>query len=391
MRRGVETARATTQGRNPRRVVHAAFIHGSNDLYGASRILVDDVRILTAMGFRVTVVLPDDGPLTGLMSSAGAFVVFDKLHVLRRVDMAGLRIPMRLPSALASCDIAVISTLALINYAPALRIRRKRVISSILEIQQGTAGSILARLAATITPTMISCSEATRQWLLQHGTLWSDPIVAYPIAPPYDPLPPLSSDVPFRVLLAGRVNGFKGHLEAIYACRQVRDHHGIDVTLDLLGGPFPGQEHHLTQLLAEAASYDWVTYHGEVRDIRPFLGRTHVLLVPTMKPEPFGIVALEAWAAGRRIVASDEGGLAEVTRMVEGVTFPPRDVPGIASALARVASDPDLLAPPGAQVEAARRCSITERTDSWRRALLRVGASSPGGSNLFDSAASAQP
>jgi glycosyltransferase involved in cell wall biosynthesis len=354
-----------------------AIIHGSNDLYGASRILADDVRILSTMGYAVTVVLPDDGPLTSLLSTAGASVVFDKLHVLRRVDAAGLRVPVSLPSALADCDMAIISTLALINYAPALRLRRKRIITSAMEIQEGTAGSVLARLAATITPTMLSCSEATRQWLLRHSAPWSDPIVAYPVAPPYEPLAPLPASVPFRVLVAGRVNGFKGHLEAIHACHRLREQHGIDVALELLGGPFPGQEHHLKRLLSEAAPHDWVAYHGEVPDIRPYLANNHVLLVPTMKPEPFGIVALEAWAAGRRVVASDEGGLAEVTRMVEGVTFPPRDVSGMASALAYVASNADLLAPPSANVEAAQICSTAERTARWEQALLRLGPLGP--------------
>ncbi|MBA2310021.1 MAG: glycosyltransferase, partial [Pseudonocardiales bacterium] len=55
----------------------------------------------------------------------------------------------------------------------------------------------------------------------------------------------------------------------------------------------------------------------------------------------FGIVALEAAAAGAPLVASSAGGLAElVSDGVTGLSFAPGDVPGIATAVSAVLSDP---------------------------------------------------
>jgi glycogen synthase len=57
--------------------------------------------------------------------------------------------------------------------------------------------------------------------------------------------------------------------------------------------------------------------------------------------EPFGIVALEAAAAGAPLVASTAGGLAElVVDGVTGLSVTPGDVEGIAAAVRTVLTDP---------------------------------------------------
>jgi glycogen synthase len=61
--------------------------------------------------------------------------------------------------------------------------------------------------------------------------------------------------------------------------------------------------------------------------------------------EPFGIVALEAAAAGAPLVVARTGGLAEiVVDGVTGVSFPARDVDALAGAVVRVLDDPPAAA-----------------------------------------------
>src|SRR5439155_1167017 len=62
-----------------------------------------------------------------------------------------------------------------------------------------------------------------------------------------------------------------------------------------------------------------------------------------------GVAALEAMAAGRPVVASRVGGLAEaVVHEETGLLVPPGDPTALAAALARLARDPDLRARLGA-------------------------------------------
>lgn len=61
--------------------------------------------------------------------------------------------------------------------------------------------------------------------------------------------------------------------------------------------------------------------------------------------EPFGIVVLEAWSAGRCVVSSTAGGLADLVRDGEtGLTFAPGDVAGAVTALERALVDRELAA-----------------------------------------------
>ena len=73
------------------------------------------------------------------------------------------------------------------------------------------------------------------------------------------------------------------------------------------------------------------------------LRRSLFSVAPSLWPEPFGLVALEAAAAGKPIVASDIGGLRDI--VVDGKTgflVPPEDRSALVAALQKLIADPDL-------------------------------------------------
>lgn len=352
-------------------IVRVAILHGSNDLYGASRVLLADVEILRALGHDVTVVMPEEGPLTSALESAAAKVVIDNLSVLRRVTAtSGTRIPLRLPRACSDCSLVVLWTLALVAYLPVLKAHGYRAMCSVHEILPGAKGRVLALSACFGARVVMVNSAATAQWL-SRGTA-RRPVLAYPAAPAFAPAPRATSDV-LRLLLVGRVNGHKGHLEAIHAVELARGE-GASVELVLAGGAFRGQEQHLQSVRDAAADRPWVMCAGEVPDARALMVDCDAVLVPTTRPEPFGLVALEAWACGRRIIASNLGGLAEATSMVEGLSVPAGDVQALAECVLRASEDPTLLRAPRADAPVAKLCSRDARVAAWREALADVGA-----------------
>ena len=80
--------------------------------------------------------------------------------------------------------------------------------------------------------------------------------------------------------------------------------------------------------------------HLSDRELRAALAAADAVVLPS-RYEPFGIVALEAAAAGAPLVASTAGGLGEV--VVDGrtgVAFPPGDVAALAAAVDAVLVDP---------------------------------------------------
>lgn len=73
------------------------------------------------------------------------------------------------------------------------------------------------------------------------------------------------------------------------------------------------------------------------------LRRSMFAVAPSLWPEPFGLVALEAAAAGKATVASDIGGLRDIVVDREtGLLVPPEDRPALIAALQELISDAGL-------------------------------------------------
>jgi glycosyltransferase involved in cell wall biosynthesis len=367
----VRSARHSYESMSSAMTRRVAFLHGGNDNYGASRVLVGDVGILRSLGWDVDVLLPEDGPLTAALRDVGAQVEICDLHILRRSSLSRTRLPVSLPATVAAADLVVLWTLGLSPYLGVLAFNGKPNICSVHEIQPGLSGAIFAWIVTRLAGGLMANSTATASWLRRGGGLGTDPAVAYPIAPAYDPLPQPLAARPFRALLAGRVNGYKGHVEAISACQIARTA-GLDVRLTLLGSPFRGQEAHLEALKSAMEGRDWIAYLGQVDNIRPHLADAHVLLIPTTRPESFGIVALEAWAAGRPVLAADVGGLSEAADLVGGKKFRSRDVHGLARLLLEVSREGGAAEHTDGSAPVATLCSLAQREVAWRQLLARV-------------------
>ncbi len=348
------------------------FLHGSNDLYGASRVLLTDVEILAGLGARVRVVVPHEGPLTPALLTAGAEVLERPIRVLRRVRPISLvEWPWRLPVSTSSREVVVLWTLALAPYLPALVSARSRVVMSVHEILRGHGGSMLARLANRCAGTIMVNSKATASWMLANGGAESRIRMMYPVAGHFLPLRERDPGSVFKVLVAARISRWKGQLQAVDAVQRLRDE-GLSAELTFAGAPFPGQEVHLERLLSRIAGLNWARYVGQVTDIKEILEQHDVLLVASTEPEPFGVVALEAWSSGRRVVAPDEGGAAEASRMADGIVYRPRDTESMANALRFVATHPAIRAAPSVDAPASHLCTVGRRKEVWIETLDRV-------------------
>jgi phosphatidylinositol alpha-mannosyltransferase len=107
---------------------------------------------------------------------------------------------------------------------------------------------------------------------------------------------------------------------------------------------------------------------GHVSDdaLRAELARADVLAAPSVGGESFGIVLVEAMAAGLPVVASDIAGYRAVLPTTAGRLVPPGDAAALAAALEELLADPGLRARLG---EAGRRES--ERY-AWPRVAERT-------------------
>jgi glycosyltransferase involved in cell wall biosynthesis len=76
-------------------------------------------------------------------------------------------------------------------------------------------------------------------------------------------------------------------------------------------------------------------------DLAEELGNASVVVMPSVWPEPFGLVGIEALAAGRPAIASWTGGIVDwLDDGVSGLGVPPGDAPSLARALNELLADP---------------------------------------------------
>jgi glycogen(starch) synthase len=109
-------------------------------------------------------------------------------------------------------------------------------------------------------------------------------------------------------------------------------------------------------------------YLGDV-DLRDLVHRAGCVVIPSLY-EPFGIVALEALAAGAPLIVARTGGLAELVAGTHaGVTFEPGNPDDLADAIEQVLSNDDL-----ATILVANARDLVERKHAWD-AIARATAS----------------
>jgi glycogen(starch) synthase len=98
-----------------------------------------------------------------------------------------------------------------------------------------------------------------------------------------------------------------------------------------------------TQIDVEGVS-DLIALPGFVgdEDLRALVHRAGCVVIPSLY-EPFGVVALEALAAGAPLIVARTGGLAELIVDTDaGLTFEPGNPEDLAHAVEKVLRDPEL-------------------------------------------------
>jgi glycosyltransferase involved in cell wall biosynthesis len=143
----------------------------------------------------------------------------------------------------------------------------------------------------------------------------------------------------FVVGWIGRMTVIKRVPDVLLSFKRLLDL-GVDATLFLVGdGPDREAAEHQAKSLGIAKNVLSVGYQ---RDVSPYYALFDALVLPSAN-EGTPVVAIEALAAGRPVVATRVGGVPDVvTDGTDGCLVDVGDVGGIAEALAKLARDPEL-------------------------------------------------
>jgi glycosyltransferase involved in cell wall biosynthesis len=169
------------------------------------------------------------------------------------------------------------------------------------------------------------------------------------------------------IVCVGRFNSWKGQRELVeaYASAFARSRERPSLTLvgaEPAGSPFAER----AAQIQESGAALGVRVAPFTPDPRPFLRSAALLVVPSMRPEPFGNVVLEALVSGCRVVAFEGGGPSDLQRCFpHAVETVPRATGHLSDALFKWWKAGALGQ---SRADVARTSSIIERDFSERRA-----------------------
>ena len=156
-----------------------------------------------------------------------------------------------------------------------------------------------------------------------------------PYFPTLDPYEGPRGEDRRRIVFAGRLVRPKGAATLLRAAR------GLDAEVVLCGEGVEGER--LRRLAARLGISERVGFRGWLSpaELARELAEAAVVAVPSLWPEPFGLVGIEGFAAGRPAVGSDTGGIPEwLENGRSGLTVPAGDPRALAEALGRLLDDP---------------------------------------------------
>jgi glycosyltransferase involved in cell wall biosynthesis len=206
----------------------------------------------------------------------------------------------------------------------------------------------MLRLNYALVDHVIAISTCQSQWLLERKILPAAKLTTIAQSRKLDDylaVPPLIPHTPLVLGAYGRFCDQKGFDILLKAMKNLPQ-----LTLQLAGR---GEDEAKLRQLAQ--ELDGVHFMGQVDNVPQFLASCDVIVIPS-RYEPFGLVCLEALAAGRPVVVSAVDGLPEQLQGC-GLVVPPDDEQALALALASLPKQP--LTDWGKQAKA-------NKTEDWQ-------------------------
>ncbi|MFT9088138.1 MAG: glycosyltransferase family 4 protein [Acetobacter okinawensis] len=177
------------------------------------------------------------------------------------------------------------------------------------------------------------------------------------------------------ILMPGRLSAWKGQSLVLQALAQLeaglpeQPWHCVFAGSDKENGRYVGE---LTQLASSLGLDDRIRFAGHCEDMPAAMALATMVLVPSLRPEPFGRVVVEAQAMCRPVIVSHHGAAVEtVEHGITGLSVTPNHVEELADAMFAVLNAPAAtLADMG---EAARQAVLAQyTTQAMQHATLAV-------------------
>src|SRR5579859_4456070 len=355
-------------------------VHNNNDFYGAEKVLLELLSRLDRSRFVPIVVLPTDtrhinrlSPELAKLNIECCFIPlgvlrrkYFKVHKLPRFSfevLAGVRQLVRL---IRKRNIALVHTNTNTILASPLAARLTGIphVWSIHElmVEPATVRNALHYMIPRFSTRVVTVSQAVRDHMLKDAAKFAGRFAFVRGAIDVEPF--LRAEGRARVRaewgvkddevligMAGRVTRWKGQSVFVQAAKLIAERHS-QVKFAAVGGVFDTEKFYMDRFrkeVHESGLENKLTINDFRADMPDVFAAFDIFVLPSILPEPFGLVVIEAMASGKPVVATAPGGPSETVADGEsGYLVPPSDPAALAAALERLIRDPELRVRMGA-------------------------------------------
>ena len=303
---------------------------------GANMALAEQLEILVAMGYQITLASPKPGPFLEKMAQRGikSHIIFFYLWIrplnkpnsqrFRRF-LRNLYALFRLLRLVFKADVVCSNTLCSPMGAIAAKLLGKPHYWFIHEFGEEDHGFRLAlstprayRLMASLSHKIVVNSKAVmakwESYIPNHKLALLYNIVEISASGPTLPLDPKGC---FRLLMLGQISRGKGHSDAIRAVALLKER-GMETLLHIVGSAWDKvYRTELDELIAFLNLQNEVSILSPVEKPAELFANYHLFLMCSVC-EAFGRVTVEALKCGVPVVASNTGGSPEIMESIGG-------------------------------------------------------------------------
>ena len=339
------------------------FLHSSSELYGSDRSLLNLVKNLDKDKFNITVILPEDGPLVDKINSFdNVEVIINELAVLSGMSKYFIELirSIKFINNLIkekSIDIVYTNTSVIFVGGISAKICKVKSVWHIREIIKSKYERfIVSKIVNIFSDYIIANSKATAEAISKN----KDKVkVVYnaidieknsgleDIDEVYKEVAAtiVRSNNKIKIGMAGRINRWKGQKLFVDMAKLVSEEND-NVEFLIAGDVYKGEDYILDDLkgyILESGVKDKIGLLGQVDNMSNFYKKLDIFVLPSIQPEPFGLVVIEAMNNKLPVVATNHGGPVEIIdNNIDGFLVDYKDAREMAQVVNKLIKDKEL-------------------------------------------------
>jgi len=334
-------------------------VHQSAELYGSDRMFLNSVMALSEKypDSKIDVILPFSGDLIQYLKPYVNSIGIKDLGIVRKGEV-GVLFALKLIFKytrkaflnINKYDLVYVNTIVIIDYLFASFLTKKKPIYHIHELPEGKILRLYCFLFKRARVKLIFNSIVTSNNFIsllpnnQSSVVIENGIKGFPQSKELKFLP---SNGKIKILLIGRIYPRKGHSVLLDAVSSLEQTIKKRIEVKFVGDFLLNDQHFKNELCHKINEYnlkDNITFIKFSSNPLISYNWSDIVVIPSTLPESFGLVAIEAFSAGRFVIASDHGGIKDfITNEETGFLFEPNNYLDLASKIEKAVNNPQLV------------------------------------------------